>query len=783
MPFLRDVHVLELYPTVAVSMAGRYLADLGATVTVVEPPGGLPMRSAPPPHPETSESLLFAYLQSGKESAVYDHTQETARATLREAIAASALVLHPFTAAEIVERTGWNPAGAPISVAITPFSELGPRQDEHAGELAVAASSGLLWMTGYPDAPPTLPYGHQPSYFAALSAVTAALAGLLDTGRQSRFAVSQQEGLAQALEDALPRLQLRGVMRRRQGNRLDDGSPLTDLYATRDGAVSLCVYIEPQWESLCAMVDRVEWRDDPRFAGWALRAANGAEIKTRLEEWFAERGSEEVLEILQALRIPSSILRSPRDLLVEPQALARDGLRDIRLESGRKVTAPVLPWLSEVEPVAPGSVPAPGSVTLPRPGGRAANPVEPLDFSRIRVLDLTHAWAGPFGTEQLADLGADVIRIESAIHPDVTRLGHYSGGGGSESVPPFERGTWYQQYSRNKRSLAIEVTKPEGNELFMRLVAVSDVVVDNFSTRVMPQLGLDFERLSAVNPRIVQVRLTGFGATGPLTNAVAYGESLEAATGTVYQTVSRGRPVRSGIAYPDCVGGHHGAIAILAGLVYRQQTGRGVLIDVSEREATMRLAGEAIAEASAGVETWRQEHSEDPIHAPSGVYPCAGDERWVTLLCRTEEAWSRLALLARLHPGAYPNVAERRAARAEIDEAIADWTRGMEREEAVATLRRIGVEAEPVLDLRELIEGRQLWEAGFFARVRHPYLGEFTLPGSPITRDGKRLPVRHAPIFGEHTDEVLRELIGLSDAEIGRYATAGAIKGTPRVDG
>jgi crotonobetainyl-CoA:carnitine CoA-transferase CaiB-like acyl-CoA transferase len=775
---LEGYGVLEIEPTIATSMVGRYLADLGASVTIVEPPGGHPLRREPPFDPASGESLLFAYLQHGKSSLVSDTVSAEGQAEVAAVLAASDLVVHSLTTPALRDTYGWTEAG-PLAVGVSAFGDLGPRAGEVATDLTVAAASGLLWLTGYPDAAPALHYGHQPAYFAALAGTVAALAALLDPGSHRWSAVSEQEVFAGALEDTVPNTALRGVVRRRVGNSLPSTGPLTNIYASKDGGgVSLCVFIEPQWEMFCALVERPEWLEDERFRGWPLRAAHGEEIREVLEAWCGERTAEEAFDALQTYRIPASILLSPAQLFEEPQAKHRGLMQDVRLASGATVLAPGLPFASALPTTPGGDVPRPGEpATRAAPRRRSASLAR--DLASIRVLDLTHAWAGPFATMHLGDLGCDVVKIESAARVDQTRLGTPVKSHDETFYPGVDIVCWFQQYNRNKRSLSIELKHPEGHELFMRLVAISDVVIDNFSGRVMPQLGLGFEQLSAVNPGIVQVRLTGFGLDGPYANTVAYGESLEAATGLAYLTRSQGRPLRSGIAYPDVAGGYHGTIAVLAGLVHRERTGRGVLIDVSERDGTIRLAGEAFAESSLTGTNWLQESSEHPRWSPSGVYPCTGEERWVAISCTSDEAWRALAQAIDAADLGVLSLAERRARRAEIDGRIAAWTAGLSREDAAGRLQALGVEAEPVLDIADLLRDRQLIQSGSLVTIDHPAIEGLIHPGSPITVEGRRRPIMHAPAFGEHSDAVLRGLLGLDDREIARLEAAGAVKQMP----
>lgn len=755
MAFLHDLDVVEFHPTLAAAMVGRYLADLGARVRTVEPPGGHPARREPPFAPGGA-SLLHAYLAHGKS---VEHDADAVDALLHQA----QLVVHSYSQEEFERRTGLAGTDGPRSVSVTPAGEPGPGWDAMP-ELAVDALSGNLWLTGFPGRPPLAMYGHQTAFFPALAGVVASLAVTL-AADVHRAGVSALQVQASVLEDAFLRQQMLGQSISRQGNRWRNPSPFLDLYPTKDGAVAISVYLEPQWESFCALLDHHEWLADPAFASWELRRANGDVIEHALRAWFQERVSRDAFDLLQTYRIPCAVLLSPKELLEDEQAAARETFESIALADDPSVTVsvPSLPWRADTS--APG---------------RTGGPRRDIDLKGLRVLDFTHAWAGPWGARTLADLGMDVIRVESGVRPDPTRLGA-NAGEAMEGVPATERSIWFQQYSANKRSISLEVTDPGGYEVLMRLVEKSDVVIDNFSARVMPQLGLGFEKLSAVNPRIVQVRLTGYGGTGPLQNTVAYGEPLESATGLVYLTRSGGLPVRSGIAYPDVVGGYHGAIAALAGLHYREATGQGVLIDLSERDATMRLAGEAFAEASLTGENAVRESSEVYSAVPAGVYPTAVPEEWAAVMC-PDPVWPALATLCGRADLAGLPAQARRARRAEIDAAVGDWSSGRSRVDALAALAAIGVHAWPVVSTSDVVLGDDWRAAGAVVPVDHPLLGRFHLPAPPITLNGGVPPMRHAPLFGEHTAAVLREVLSMTEKEIQHLTESGAVGRVPTVD-
>lgn len=753
MPFLHDFDVVEYHPSLADAMVGRYLADLGARVTTIDAPGGHPARREPPFTPGGA-SLLHAYLAHGKAVA---HEGDSA-----ELLRSARLVVHPYAQAEFERLTGLAPREGPPCVSVMPTGERGPGWGD-VPELAVDALSGNLWLNGFPDRPPLAMYGHQPAFFPALAGVVAAL-GLSLTPNAHRATVSALQVQASVLEDAFLRQQMLGQPISRQGNRWRNPSPFLDLYPTKDGAVAISVYLEPQWESFCALLDRHDWLADPAFATWESRRVSGDVIEQALRAWFRERDSQDAFDLLQTYRIPCAVLLSPAELLQDAQAVARGAFESIPLpdDPATTVSVPALPWRADT--------------SAPPVGGRRRG----VHLDRLRVLDFTHAWAGPWGARTLADLGMDVIRVESGVRPDPTRLGA-NAGEAMVGVPATERSIWFQQYSVNKRSISLEVTDPAGYEVLMRLVEQSDVVIDNFSARVMPQLGLGFDKLSAVNPRIVQVRLTGYGGTGPLQNTVAYGEPLESATGLVYLTRSGGNPVRSGIAYPDVVGGYHGAIAALAGLHYREATGHGVLVDLSERDATMRLVGEAFAEASRTGQNAVRESSELHDTTPAGVFRTAVDEEWIALSC-PDAAWQALAVLTGAPDLASLSRELRSSRRDDVTSAVTRWSAGRRRGAVLSQLAAIGVLAWPVVSTSDVVLGEDWRAAGAVVPVEHPLLGRFHLPVPPITLNGVVPSMRHAPLFGEHTAEVLRDVLGLDDTDIKRLTDAGAINRVPTID-
>ena len=251
----------------------------------------------------------------------------------------------------------------------------------------------------------------------------------------------------------------------------------------------------------------------------------------------------------------------------------------------------------------------------------------------IRVLDLTHAWAGPFATQLLADYGAEVIKIETCERPDMLRFSTWPT---DETRPDaYNRGGWFQYLGRNKLSLTLDLKQPQGHDLFKRLVAQSDVVIENFSARVMPHLGLDYAVLQAVNPRLIMISMPGYGTVGPYKDFVAFGEMIEPFAGLSELTGYPDRaPLRLAVAYPDPVAGFHAALATLLALRQRRQTGRGQHIHIPHREPITRMLGEAVLDYTVNGRTPRRIGNRHRAWAPHGCYPCRGPDRWITIAVR-----------------------------------------------------------------------------------------------------------------------------------------------------
>ncbi|MBI4516793.1 MAG: CoA transferase [Deltaproteobacteria bacterium] len=389
-------------------------------------------------------------------------------------------------------------------------------------------------------------------------------------------------------------------------------------------------------------------------------------------------------------------------------------------------------------------------------------------LSGIRVADFTWVWAGPYCTLQLAHLGAEVIRIESSARPCVTRL-----------LPPWadgefgvNRSGYFNQYNQGKLSLALDLREARAKAIAKELVAVSDVVCENFAAGVMDRIGLGYEALRQVKPDLIMIAMSGYGATGPESHYVSYGPAQVPLSGFSSVTGYRGwPPMHVGISYGDPNGGLHGAVAVLAALHYRARTGRGQYIDLSQQETTISVLAEAVLRYTMAGEQPARDGNRDPHMAPHGVFRCTGDERWVAISVRSDGEWRRLAEI--IDQDALPTdvrfatLTGRKANEDALEAIVSSWTLDRSCEDVTRTLQAAGIPAFPSMSNRDLAEDAHLNAAGFFVSLPHAEVGTRQHAGIPWRLSRTPTAVRQAaPCLGEHTDYVMQEILGYTAAEV-----------------
>jgi crotonobetainyl-CoA:carnitine CoA-transferase CaiB-like acyl-CoA transferase len=412
-------------------------------------------------------------------------------------------------------------------------------------------------------------------------------------------------------------------------------------------------------------------------------------------------------------------------------------------------------------------------------GGAAA-------LAGIRVADLTIVTAGASATQIMADFGADVIKVESARWIDPFR--RWDGEGPREPRPePWNDSPPFQCVNRNKRSMALDLKQEKGREAFLRLVAVSDIVAQNFRVGVLERLGLGFDELRGVNEDILLVSLTSQGLSGPESRYSSFGSTLDALSGLMSITgYDPETPVWSSneVNYPDQVVSTLGAALMLVALRQRDRTGEAVNIDLSQRELVTSMIGEIVLDFTANGHIARPAANRDFSMAPHGVYPCRGEDAWIAITVSDDGEWASLAavmgeILGPV-PGRFATFPGRWHHLDELDELVSAWTREQDREEAAALLQRHGVCAGPVLPGKDVWRDPNLAARDFFTEVVHPVTGPQRQRTWPfrLARTGGSVR-RRAPLLGEHTEEILRDILHYDAAEIAELAALGVTDNRP----
>lgn len=397
----------------------------------------------------------------------------------------------------------------------------------------------------------------------------------------------------------------------------------------------------------------------------------------------------------------------------------------------------------------------------------------------VRVADLTMMWAGPYATKLMAEMGAEVIKIESPRAWDNIRTLVPQPG----APDPWNSAYYFNEYNRDKKSVILDLSDRRGRDAFLRLVRHCDVVIENYRADVLDKLWLGYDELRAVRPDVILVSMAAFGKTGPDRNLVGFGPVIEMMSGLVSLSGYEGEdePFKTGISYGDPVGGLQAVAAVSMALLRRARTGRGTYIDLAQREGAAVLAGEAFVRASLHGEV-------QPPHlgnrsarwAPQGAYQCTGEDQWLVLTATTDLEWRALAAVVGREDLAGLPLEERRRRHDEIDAVLTAWAVGQDPQDALETLQAAGVPAGRVLDTGQIHDDPQLLRRGFWVYLPHPRMQRYK-QANVSWRLVECNPTlgRHSPLFGEHTRQVLTAVAGLTDSEVDDLYAAGVSADEP----
>lgn len=389
-------------------------------------------------------------------------------------------------------------------------------------------------------------------------------------------------------------------------------------------------------------------------------------------------------------------------------------------------------------------------------------------LNHIRVLDFTRVLAGPYATRILGDFGAEVIKVQSRK---------------SSTGAEDNRSAYFRTWNRNKRSITLDMDHEEAVILVRKLVSQSDVVVENYSPRVMTNWGLDYERLRKIKKDIIMVRMSGMGRTGPWKDYVAFGPTVQSLCGLTFLTSdNKGEPAGPGYSYADIAAGLYGALAVLAALEYRESTGLGQCIDLSEYEAACTLLGPFILDLAVNQEEILPMGNRSPHRtaAPHGCYPCLGEDRWCVIAVFEEQEWEALCHImgdpSWAREDRFSTPSGRKKHEAELDERMREWTKTREAEEIVQRLQEVKVPSAVVQNAADLARDPQLSARRYFRVMEDPVSGPIRADTCPIRwrSEGKGV-WRPAPLLGEDNSYVFYKLLGLPEDMIRSYREKGII--------
>jgi crotonobetainyl-CoA:carnitine CoA-transferase CaiB-like acyl-CoA transferase len=418
--------------------------------------------------------------------------------------------------------------------------------------------------------------------------------------------------------------------------------------------------------------------------------------------------------------------------------------------------------------------------------------MQKLALEGLRILDLTQIAAGPYATFLLGFMGAEIIKVESCARMDINRgqprpspETHRMYPQGIPGERPWNRSAHHIHRNINKKSLTLDLGTAQGKELFLRLTSICDALIENYRASVLDRLGLGYAKLSAANPRLVYVKISSQGATGPERDYGSLGSTLEQTAGLASITgYAGGQPLMTNETFPDPVVGILAVGALMAALRRRRRTGKGSFIDLSQREVTVALLGEAVVDYSLSGRDAATIGNGHPLMLPHGVYPCQGEDRWVAIAVSSDDEWRGLCRAIDqphlLEDPRFATLPRRRRHQAALDEIIATWTCGRDHYQAMHILQMHGVPAGAVLTAGEVISDPHLEARQFWDTVDHPEVGAYRQVTTPwrLSRTPRRAAIA-APGLGEHNGYVLGELLGLSASEIAALEAEGIIGSRP----
>ena len=760
---LTGLRVLEMGSRVTAPYVGKLFVDAGADVCKVESPAGDPFRrwsASGATIPAGEDAAWFRFLNGGKRSVVVDLTADGGRDELLRLVAGVDLVIDDHEPADACalgitadDLRAIDPAV--VVATLTRFGTTGPWADRPANDFVLQALVGSTEVRGEPGEEPVSVGGDLGDFTAAAFAVPPVLAATLaarSSGVGAHVDCSQYEAMMHSFQVFRPMYEAMAP---------DYDFPrqymIPSIEPASDGMVAMCCLTGQQWQDFCAMIGAPEFGDDPMFLSFVGRLARKEELWEKIHAFTTTHTVDEIVDLASAFRIPcgpvgdGSTLPSydhfvERGVFVDhPQGFIGPrpcaGFSEATLPPRRP--APALGEVGAEPDLGPGPVPSLG-----------VDPARPL--AGVRILDLGTFWAGPVAANLLRVLGADLVKVESHVRLDGMRW-----AAGYQRDLLWEWSPGYHGANAGKTLMTLDLTSDAGQEVLGRLIDTADVVIENYSPRVMDSWGMTWDAIRERNPRAVYLRAPAFGLDGPWKDRVGFAMTMEQVGGLANRTGHPDGPRLLPMGPVDMFAAMHSSFAIMLALVDRERTGVGQLIESPLIEAALQASAEQVVEASAYGNVLGCLGNRSPAASPQGLYPTAEDDRWLAVSVETDAQWTVLQDLVDGLDGLDSHGDADR-----IDEVVGAWSQGQVGREADERLWQAGVPAAFCVHPNHSGGTAQHEFREFLQWYEHPLTGSTPYFSYPFLVDGARLPLGGpAPMLGQHTDEVLRSL-GFDEAAI-----------------
>jgi crotonobetainyl-CoA:carnitine CoA-transferase CaiB-like acyl-CoA transferase len=751
---LIGIRVVEVSTRVSGAYSGRLLADMGADVT------RLNLEIAAYAQPKVRQALLAALHR--RKNTVQPADAETL------VPAADILIVdvdHDHWFAHQAEHLIAHRGQGTVLTRLSDFGRSGDYASWPSTALTVSAWTAASWATGDPEREPlTIPVDI-PDYLAGTHAAGVSILGLLQRQAQDPavapfMEVASADILGYIVGMIATNFIPYGRAWRRDGPRATQsgGSYPGAIFRAADGPVSVMCRQQREWAGLLEAMGSPNWSAEERFADPRVVARDHSEeADSHLKPWVAEHTVAELLALGEQYGFPVAPIRDVRESLKDAQLEHRHFFEDLSLGGGCEVRVPGRPYTVTDGP-HPNNRPSPNGSTTSQ-----------LPLSGLRILDLTWVWSGPMVTSALCDLGAEVIKVEHAKHPDPARVrGRGLRGGVPVGGPAVESSPYFNQLGHGKKSFAVDMATEEGRDMILALARNCEIVIENMRPGVLDRRGLGYEALVRVNENVILMSMSTMGQTGPASQIKGYGVVMSGLAG-LEKLVGYGADTMGlfNLALSDPNAGSHALTVLLAALLRKRQTGQGCWIDLSQTECTICMLTEPLLEAQILGEVVIPGNNHTDFR-PHGHFRCVGADAWVAVSVRNQAQRDELARALTGWLG--------RPLRESLKEELRQWAANQSPEVAARELRTLAIPAAPVQTYESLSASGWFSARDFTANLDHPYLGAQAVVGLPwrVNGLGPRL-ADSAPLLGQHTQQVAKELLGLHDDVIEALVTAGTL--------